>query len=79
VPVLPVFKWLATAGGVSEQEMLRTFNCGVGMVVVLDRNFVEAAIEQFASNGETVVRLGEVVAGGGPPMVNFRGRLDLSS
>jgi len=79
VPVLPVFKWLATTGGVSEQEMLRTFNCGVGMVVVLDRNFVEAAIEQFASNGETIVRLGEVVAGGGPPMVNFRGRLDLSS
>jgi phosphoribosylformylglycinamidine cyclo-ligase len=79
VPVLPVFKWLAKTGGVSEQEMLRTFNCGIGMVVVLDRSFAEAAIEQFTSHGETVVRLGEVVAGGGPPTVNFRGHLDLSS
>ncbi len=79
VPVLPVFKWLATTGGISESEMLRTFNCGVGMVAVLDRNFAEAAIEQFTSHGETVVRLGEVIAGDGGPAVKFRGRLDLSS
>jgi phosphoribosylformylglycinamidine cyclo-ligase len=79
VPVLPVFKWLAATGGVSEQEMLRTFNCGVGMIAVLDANFAEAAVEQFTGHGETVVRLGEVVAGSGAPVVNFRGRLDLSS
>ena len=79
VPVPPVFKWLAATGSVSEQEMLRTFNCGIGMVAVLDPNFAEAAIEQFIGHGETVVRLGEVVAGGGAPVVNFRGRLDLSS
>ena len=79
VPVLPVFKWLAATGGVSEQEMLRTFNCGVGMIAVLDANFAEAAVEQFTGHGETVVRLGEVLAGSGAPVVNFRGRLDLSS
>jgi phosphoribosylformylglycinamidine cyclo-ligase len=79
VPVPPVFKWLAATGSVSEQEMLRTFNCGIGMVAVLDPNFAEAAIEQFIGHGETVVRLGEVVAGSGAPVVNFRGRLDLSS
>jgi phosphoribosylformylglycinamidine cyclo-ligase len=79
VPVLPVFKWLAATGGVSEQEMLRTFNCGIGMVAILDPSFAGAAIEQFTGHGETVVRLGEVVAGGGAPVVNFRGRLDLSS
>ena len=79
VPVLPVFKWLAATGSISEQEMLRTFNCGIGMVAVLDPNFAEAAIEQFIGHGETVVRLGEVVAGGGAPVVNFRGCLDLSS
>jgi hypothetical protein len=46
---------------------------------VLDPNHAEAAIEQFTSDGETVVRLGEVIAGSGPAVVNFRGRLDLSS
>ena len=79
VPVLPVFKWLATAGGISEPEMLRTFNCGIGMIVVLDANSAEAAIAQFASHGETVVRLGEVIAGSDAPVVSFRGHLDLSS
>jgi phosphoribosylformylglycinamidine cyclo-ligase len=78
VPVLPVFKWLATAGGISEHEMLRTFNCGIGMVAVLDRNFAEAAIEQLTLHGETVVRLGDVIAGDGGPAVKFRGHLDLS-
>ena len=79
VPVLPVFKWLAASGDVSEHEMLRTFNCGVGMVVVLDANAAQAAIEQFAANGETVVRLGAVIGGSGAARVDFRGRLDLSS
>jgi phosphoribosylformylglycinamidine cyclo-ligase len=78
VPVLPVFKWLAAAGNIPESEMLRTFNCGIGMVVVLERDGADAAIAQFASNGETVVRLGEIVAAAGGASVDFRGRLDLS-
>ena len=77
VPVLPVFKWLAQAGDIGEIEMLRAFNCGIGMVVVLDRAGANAAIECFAENGETVVRLGEVVARTGSA-VDFRGHLDLS-
>jgi len=78
VPVLPVFKWLATAGNISEHEMLRTFNCGIGMVAVLDRDTADTACERFAKNGETVVRLGEVVAASGGDRVGFRGHLDLS-
>jgi len=78
VPVLPVFKWLAAAGDVSAHEMLRTFNCGVGMIAVLDRNAADVAGERFAANGEKVVRLGEVVAASGGSRVEFRGRLDLS-
>ncbi len=77
VPVLPVFKWLAAKGDISEQEMLRTFNCGIGMIAVLDPNGVESACEHFAANGETVVRLGEVIAGSGEPRVEFSGSLDL--
>jgi phosphoribosylformylglycinamidine cyclo-ligase len=78
VPVPPVFKWLAASGDVSAQEMLRTFNCGIGMIAVLDATAADAAIEQFAANGETVVRLGEVISGSGDARVDFRGRLDLS-
>ena len=79
VPVLPVFKWLAASGEVSEREMLRTFNCGIGMVGVLDANAAPSAIEHFGANGETVVRLGEVVRSHGDARVDFRGRLDLAS
>jgi len=77
VPVLPVFKWLASAGNISQQEMLRTFNCGIGMVAVLDANAATAAGELFAANGETVIRLGEVVKQSGDARVEFHGRLDL--
>ena len=78
VPVGPVFKWLAAAGGVAEREMLRTFNCGIGMVAVLDPRGAEAASAQFAANGETVVRLGEVTTASDEARVGFRGHLDLS-
>ena len=78
VPVLPVFKWLAASGDLSEQEMLRTFNCGIGMIAVLEPHAVDAASDLFRANGETVMRLGEVVAGSGDPRVDFSGRLDLS-
>ncbi len=78
VPVLPVFKWLATAGRISEQEMLRTFNCGIGMVAVLDSQAADAAITSFTASGETVVRLGEVIKAAGKPRVNFRAQLDLT-
>jgi phosphoribosylformylglycinamidine cyclo-ligase len=78
VPVHPVFNWLAAAGGVSEREMLRTFNCGIGMIAVLDAQAAEQACEAFAANGETIVRLGEVIAAAGEPAAAFRGRLDLS-
>jgi phosphoribosylformylglycinamidine cyclo-ligase len=78
VPVLPVFKWLAASGKISEAEMLRTFNCGIGMVAVLERNAAKAASECFSAQGETVVQLGEVVAAKDGARVGFRGHLDLA-
>jgi phosphoribosylformylglycinamidine cyclo-ligase len=78
VPVLPVFKWLAASGKIAEAEMLRTFNCGIGMVVVLDRSAAKAASECFSAQGETVVALGEVVAAKDGARVGFRGHLDLA-
>jgi phosphoribosylformylglycinamidine cyclo-ligase len=61
VPVLPVFKWLARAGDVAVPEMLRTFNCGIGMVVVVAPDKAAQVRSAFERNGETVVELGEVI------------------
>ena len=56
----PVFKWLAAQGGISNDEMLKTFNCGIGMVIVADAQSTDAVAEALAALGETVIRLGQV-------------------
>ena len=56
----PVFEWLAKQGGISSAEMLKTFNCGIGMVIIVDRQSSHAVAEALAAQGETVVKLGEV-------------------
>ena len=79
VPVPPVFRWLAATGGVAETEMLRTFNCGIGMAVVAAAGQDKKVSDAFAVAGETVVRLGEVVhVAGDGPRVAFSGHLDLA-
>jgi len=76
--VLPVFKWLAATGGIAEPEMLRTFNCGVGMIAIVDAAGADAITDVLARAGETVVRLGKVTtAAAGAPRVAYSGRLDL--
>jgi phosphoribosylformylglycinamidine cyclo-ligase len=79
VPVLPVFRWLAASGGIAEPEMLRTFNCGIGMVAVVEAAGADAVAAVLAREGETVLRLGTVEAvKGGAPQVAFHGHLDLA-
>jgi phosphoribosylformylglycinamidine cyclo-ligase len=58
----PVFQWLMEAGKVAEQEMYRTFNCGIGMVVVVDNADVEVASKFLSEQGETVYHLGAIVS-----------------
>jgi phosphoribosylformylglycinamidine cyclo-ligase len=72
MPLPPVFAWLRQAGGVAEAEMLKTFNCGIGLVVVAAADGAEALADQLTQAGERVVRLGEVVAGQG---VSYTGTL----
>ncbi len=62
VPYLPVFMWLQKSGGVSESEMLRTFNCGVGMIVVVKAKEAKAVAASFKRAGEKVVTLGVIRA-----------------
>ena len=79
VPVLPVFKWMAATGGIAEAEMARTFNCGIGMVVVVEPGNADVVAGELERAGETVVRLGEVVRpADGAPRVAYRGHLDLT-
>jgi phosphoribosylformylglycinamidine cyclo-ligase len=78
VPVLPVFKWLAEQGGVAESELLRTFNCGIGMIAIVKANAVEAVSEVLTSSGETIALLGEVTPAAGEHRVVYNGHLDLS-
>ena len=61
-PVPPVFPWLAHAGGTALDDMLRTFNCGLGMVAVVASEDEAAAREILTDHGETVTRIGHVVA-----------------
>jgi phosphoribosylformylglycinamidine cyclo-ligase len=79
ISVLPVFKWLADIGGIAEPEMLRTFNCGVGMIAVVEPTRADAIITALERAGETVVHLGEVVpVAESAPQVGYDGRLDLA-
>ena len=66
-PVPAVFRWLARAGGVAPGEMLRTFNCGLGMAVIVDPGRAEAVTAVLAESGERVHRIGRIVAGDGAP------------
>ena len=76
VSVPPVFGWLAREGNVAEAEMLRTFNCGIGMVVVVDPAQAEAVERALQAAGEAPVRLGQITERGESP-VTYAGRLAL--
>jgi phosphoribosylformylglycinamidine cyclo-ligase len=69
VPFTPLFRWLAATGGIAEQEMLRTFNCGIGMVAVVAADKADAVVDVFRREGETVARLGGVIAAHGERVV----------
>jgi phosphoribosylformylglycinamidine cyclo-ligase len=79
VPVPPIFRWLADVGQVAEAEMLRTFNCGVGMVAVVAPGEADAVGNALVREGETVAPIGEVVAiARDTARVAYRGRLGLA-
>jgi len=57
-----VFSWLARTGGVEAKEMLRTFNCGVGMIAVVPADKADAVVTALVAEGESAFRLGRMVA-----------------
>ncbi len=74
---LPVFGWLARAAAIPQEEMLRTFNCGIGLVVVVAPASVDTTIAAFAAHGQTANVIGKLVAGAGEAKVVAQGKLKL--
>ncbi|HEX3665848.1 MAG TPA: phosphoribosylformylglycinamidine cyclo-ligase [Rhizomicrobium sp.] len=68
-----VFQWLAKNGGIEEQEMLRTFNCGIGLVAVVAPGDEQNCRRAFEQAGETAYVLGKLVEGSGEPRVEYSG------
>ena len=65
-PVPPVFAFLAEVGNVSADEMLRVFNCGLGMVLAVPADGAEAATRMLTEAGEAPFRIGHLEASSGP-------------
>jgi phosphoribosylformylglycinamidine cyclo-ligase len=59
--VPPVFGWLAKAGRLDDAEMLRTFNCGIGMIVIADKARTGEVVKTLTEAGEAPVILGEII------------------
>lgn len=68
-PVLPVFKLMREIGNVSDSEMFRTFNMGVGMVIVTAAEDAVTVKSQLAERGESVYEIGRVVEGNGEVVI----------
>ncbi len=64
-PLPPVFRWLKQAAALDDRELARTFNCGVGMVVVVAAENAGATAATLRAAGETVLPLGKLVARSG--------------
>jgi phosphoribosylformylglycinamidine cyclo-ligase len=56
-----LFRWLQMKGGVADAEMVRVFNCGVGMVVIVSTDQADAAIQSLKAEGLHAWTVGEVV------------------
>ncbi|MEC7764034.1 MAG: phosphoribosylformylglycinamidine cyclo-ligase [Pseudomonadota bacterium] len=69
----PVFKWLAETGGMSQSEILKTFNCGIGMILVVDAAKVAEVTAALKGEGEEVIQIGRM--GLGDEGVQFLGSI----
>jgi phosphoribosylformylglycinamidine cyclo-ligase len=70
--VPPVFEWLQRSGGVPQDDMLRTFNMGIGLVLVVARDQSAAVLDALAGQGERDARVIGEIAPGDAPLVQYR-------
>ncbi len=74
---LPVFGWLAQSAGIAEREMLRTFNCGLGLIAIVAAERAGHIIDAFGDCGERAMRIGTLVPGKDEAHVRYTGTLKL--
>jgi phosphoribosylformylglycinamidine cyclo-ligase len=73
---LPVFGWLARTGGLGQAEMLRTFNCGIGMIAIVPGDHADKLVSFLENEGEQAVVIGSLAPCSGDP-VQYSGKLKL--
>lgn len=66
--VPPVFTWLADAGGIEDRELMRTFNCGIGMAIIVAADATIDVTRALEEHGETVIPIGNVHRRAGDPV-----------
>jgi phosphoribosylformylglycinamidine cyclo-ligase len=70
--VPPLFTWLERSGGIPHDDMMRTFNMGIGLIIVTGRDQAEPLIDELAARGGKDARvIGEIVPGE-PPSVSYQ-------
>ncbi len=75
LPRLEVFGWLAKIGGIKPSEMLATFNCGAGMIIIVKRTDIPIVLDGFQKAGERAVEIGVIKERGRSDPVVFNGQL----
>ena len=73
LPLPSMMAWLAETGGLTAEEMTRTFNCGVGMVAIVSKENSDSALETLSDAGESPVILGRVIERSGQNQVILDG------
>ncbi len=68
---LPIFDWLQEKGNIAEDELLRTFNCGIGMIICIPAETKEAAIQQLNDAGEQAFCIGQITSRGDGEQVTY--------
>ena len=74
----PVFGWLARTASIAPEEMLRTFNCGIGLVVIVASEKAEDVLRAFNEAGEQAMRIGTLIEGYGEAKTVYRSALKLA-
>jgi len=67
-----LFEWLQEEGNIADDEMLKTFNCGIGMVVCVAKDNVDAVLAELKANDETAYVIGDIASSDTKePSVNY--------
>jgi len=70
-PTPALFDWLQEEGNITDNEMLKTFNCGIGMVLCIPKESADAVLTQLTSSGESAFVIGDIAESLGEPTVNY--------